>query len=54
MNSSITNYANIFTGSAINENSKIVVNYIAGSSTIVDNMILTKSSNSNVIKGKVF
>ena len=52
MNSNITNYTNMFTGSAINENSEIVINYIVDTSTIVDNMILTKSSNSTVIKGK--
>ena len=52
MNAGITNYAQMFNGAATNPNAKIVVNYIADASTLVDNMIATKSSNSNVVKGK--
>ena len=33
--------------------SKITVNYIAAASTLVDKMIATKSSNSNVVKGNI-
>ena len=42
----------MFSGAATDPNAKIIVNYIADASTLVDNMIATKSSNSNVIKGK--
>ena len=54
MNANITtnNYSNMFTSAATNPNAKIVVNYIADASTLVDKMIATKSSNSNVVKGK--
>ena len=51
MNASITDYIVMFYGAATEANSKITVNYIAGASTLVDNMIATKSSNSNVVKG---
>ena len=52
MNANITNYAGMFSGAATDPNAKITVNYIAAASTLVDNMIATKSSNSNVVKGK--
>ena len=48
---STTSYEGIFIGASTNENSKIIVNYISETSTLVDNMIQTKSSNSNVVKG---
>ena len=52
MNSNLTEYNNIFSNAATNSGSQITVNYIVSASTLVDNMIATKSSNSNVIKGK--
>ena len=51
MNAGITNYVQMFSGAATDRNAKITVNYIAAASTLVDNMIATKSSNSNVVKG---
>ena len=46
-----TTYENMFTDAATASGSKITVNYIAAASTLVDNMIATKSYNSNVVKG---
>ena len=51
MNSNVTYYTNMFYNAATASGSKITVNYIAAASTLVDNMIATKSSNSNVVKG---
>ena len=59
MNAGITDYALMFYNAATNPNAKITVNYIASLDTIaegqtqslIDNMIATKSSNSNVVKG---
>ena len=51
MNANITNYSVMFYNAATISNSKITVNYIADASSLVDNMIATKSSNSNVVKG---
>ena len=51
MNAGITDYAQMFYNAATDPNAKITVNYIAAASTLVDNMIATKSSNSNVVKG---
>ena len=45
--------SDIFKDAATNLGSQITVNYVAEASTIVDNMIATKSSNSNVIKGSI-
>ena len=47
-----TTYENMFTDAATASGSKITVNYIAAASTLVDQMIATKSSSSNVVKGK--
>ena len=52
MNTNVTNFGNMFGTAATDPNAKIIVNYIADASDLVDNMIATKSSNSNVIKGK--
>ena len=52
MNANVNDYSRMFNGAATDPNAKITVNYIANASTLVDNMIATKSSNSNVIKGK--
>ncbi len=51
MRSSVNSYGNMFSNAATNSGAKITVNYIADASTLVDNMIATKSSNSNVVKG---
>ena len=52
MNANVTNYGYMFLNAATNPNAKITVNYIADASTLVDKMIATKSSSSNVVKGK--
>ena len=51
MNAGITSYTQMFIGAATDSNAQITVNYIAAASTLVDSMIATKSSNSNVVKG---
>ena len=51
MNANVTNYEYMFYNAATDPNAKITVNYIAAASTLVDNMIATKSSSSNVVKG---
>ena len=51
-NASITDYAEIFRDAATDPNAKIIVNYTSETETLVDKMIATKSSNSNIIKGK--
>ena len=51
MNANVTNYTGMFSGAATDPNAQITVNYIAAASTLVDNMIATKSSNSNVVRG---
>ncbi len=43
----------MFEGAATEENAQITVNYTEDASTLVDNMIATKSDTSNVIKGSV-
>ena len=50
-NVTANNYKYMFSGAATDPNAKITVNYIADASTLVDSMIATKSSNSNVVKG---
>ena len=51
MSTSVTNYSDMFSAAATASGAKITVNYTSSTSTLVDNMIATKSSNSNVIKG---
>jgi len=51
MNTGTTSYSSMFSNAATDPNAKITVNYIAAASTLVDNMIATKSYNSNVVKG---
>ncbi len=51
MNANVTDYTGMFVYAATSSNAKITVNYIAAASTLVDNMIATKSSNSNVVRG---
>lgn len=47
----IDSYLDMFSESAIEEGSQITVNYTAETSDLVDQMLTTKSDNSNVIKG---
>ena len=42
----------MFTNAATSTNAKITVNYTTDTSLLVDEMIKTKSTNSNVVKGK--
>ena len=51
MNANVSEYSDMFSDAATNSGSQITVNYIADASTLVDNMIATKSQTSNVIKG---
>ena len=51
MNANVTNYSDMFSNAATASGAKITVNYTSSTSTLVDNMIATKSSNSNVVKG---
>ena len=51
-NPNVTNYANMFKDAATASGSQITVNYIDSTSSLVDNMINTKSDTSNVIKGE--
>ena len=51
MSTSVTDYSTMFLGAATVSGAKITVNYTSSTSTLVDNMIATKSSNSNVVKG---
>ena len=53
MNANVNAYSYMFSSAATASGSKITVNYIASASTLVDKMIATKSSNSNVIKGNI-
>jgi len=48
----VTNYTNIFSNTATDPNAKIIVNYTAETETLVDNMLATVASTSNVVKGK--
>ena len=50
-NSKIATYTGMFTGVATKTGSKITVNYTTETSDLVDLMIATKSSTSNVVKG---
>ena len=52
-NPNVTHYSMMFGGAANSNGAKITVNYTSATSTLVDNMIATKSSNSNVVKGNL-
>ena len=52
-NSDVISYVSMFDGVATNIGSQIVVNYTSDTSELVDKMIATKSTDSNVIKGKL-
>jgi len=51
MNPNVTSYNGMFSYAATSSNAQIIVNYTADTSTLVDQMIATKSSSSNVVKG---
>jgi len=54
MNANVSDYFYMFSNAATNSGSQITVNYIETASTLVDNMIASKSSsNSNVVKGSI-
>ena len=53
MNANVSDYSKMFLNAATKSDSQITVNYIASTSTLVDNMIATKSESSNVIKGNI-
>jgi len=50
-NPNLTGYNSMFTNASIVEGTNITVNYIESTSDLVDLLIATKSSNSNVVKG---
>jgi hypothetical protein len=50
-NPNTTSYSNMFGSVATKTGSQITVNYTSATSSLVDQMIATKSSNSNVVKG---
>lgn len=50
-NPNITQYWNVFDSAATSAGAKIVVNYTTATASLVDKIIATKSSNSNVVKG---
>ena len=49
--SKITSYNSMFSGAATNNGAQITVNYTNETSSLVDQMIATKSESSNVVKG---
>ena len=51
MNPNISNYDGMFSGCSTNSNSLFTVNYKSGCQTVAQNMVNTKSSNSNVVLG---
>ncbi len=51
-NNTVSSYNGMFSGASTKVGSVIMVNYMVGANQLVDNMIATKSENSNVIKGK--
>ena len=52
-NNGVTDYTNMFFGVATEPGTQITVNYTSATSSLVDSMIATKSSNSNVVKGSL-
>ena len=51
LGNNVTNYRYMFSNAATQNGAKITVNYTSETSSLVDNMIATKSTNSNVVKG---
>ena len=52
-NSGTTSYEYMFFEAATESGAQITVNYTSATSSLVDSMIVTKSSNSNVVKGSL-
>jgi surface protein len=52
-NPNLTNYSWMFANAVLKEGSQIKVNYTSETEELVDKMIATKSSNSNVVKGNL-
>ncbi len=52
-NANVTNYTDMFSGASTESGAKIVVNYTSETESLVDQMIATKSANSNVVKGSL-
>ena len=48
----VTSYSTMFSNAATQTGAKITVNYTSDTSLLVDEMLKTKSTNSNVVKGK--
>ncbi len=53
MSTKVTSYSNMFFAAAVTDGSQIAVNYTSETSDLVDQMIETKSENSNVLKGSL-
>ena len=53
MSANTTDYTRMFQGAATASGAKITVNYTSATSSLVDSMIATKSSSSNVVKGSL-
>lgn len=53
MNTSSASYSNMFVNAATATDSEITVFYVESNEDLVDNMIATKSSGSNVVKAKI-
>ena len=51
MNPDITNYSVMFSNCSTDQSAKFTVNYKSGCQTVAQNMVNTKSSNSNVVLG---
>ena len=49
----VTNYKNIFLNTATDSSALITLNYTSETESLVDQMIATKSANSNVVKGSL-
>ena len=52
-NASTSRYTGMFNGCSTVDGAKVTVNYTSATSSLVDSMIATKSSNSNVVKGSL-
>lgn len=50
-NVNLSSYANIFTNTAVQDGTQLIVNYTTETEALVDKMLKTKSSSSNVVKG---
>ncbi len=50
-NPNIIDYENMLSNAATNESSQIILNYTTETSSLVDQIVATKSENSNIVKG---